>query len=243
MRGARALIACVALLASTLTATASAAPNAKLSPHAPDVVLVAYDRGTPAATRASSRATVGALHAAPLSPLATDVERLTLPPGADLARAIATLERQPNVRYAELDAVVEPLDASNDPYYLSDTNGRNLWGMYGDVVTKPERVRASRPRRPGPRTTGSRTVYVGIRDDQACGCAPGPGGERLDEPVRSRERPRRRRQRLRRRRPRLGLLQETDTGRLRPPAGATTTARTWPGPSVLEAATGLAWRA
>ena len=67
-----------------------------------------------------------------------------MPPGADLARAIARLERQPSVRYAELDAAVEPLHASNDPCYLSDTTAReHVEHVRRRGHAFPERVRVA----------------------------------------------------------------------------------------------------
>ncbi len=168
VRGARIVVAIVAVSLVALGApwVAAGAPKPPLPTHAPGVVLVGYERGTSASDKAAARASVGALQAAPLSPLATDAERLRVPDDADLARVIAALERNPHVRYAELDTVIEPLEVSDDPYYLSATASKNLWGMHGDAIgpnANPFGTGADEAWASG--ATGSRDVYVGVVDE------------------------------------------------------------------------------
>jgi subtilisin family serine protease len=161
----RVVIACIVLFASSLAAGVSAAPRDPSGDHAPGVVLVGYQRGTPASEKAAARTSVGARNASPLSPISTDTERLTLPPGLSVERAIATLSRRTSVRFAEPDGIVEAFDISDDPYYLNDTPSQNLWGMHGDAIATgdaPSGTGADEAWAAG--AVGSRDVYVGIVD-------------------------------------------------------------------------------
>ena len=148
-----------------LATSASASPRAHDPRFAAGVVLVGYERGASPADRANARASVGAVNASPLSPIATDTERLTLPPGLSVPAAIARLVRQPRVRYAEPDGTIVSFDASNDPYYLNDVTSQNLWGMHGDAVSPriaPFGTGADEAWAAG--HVGSRDVYVGVVD-------------------------------------------------------------------------------
>ena len=110
MRSRAALLA-VSLLApiAAITASAAAAPapsapeSSPLAPHVGNVVLIGFRPGTSGLDRAAARRTVGAVASERISPLAPDAEKLTLPAGYGVERAIAALAHARGVRYAEPD--------------------------------------------------------------------------------------------------------------------------------------------
>lgn len=60
------------------------------------------------------------------------VEKVSLPDGADLNKAIEALKKEPGVLSVEVNQRFKALDVSNDPFYTGGT----LWGMYsGDSPT------------------------------------------------------------------------------------------------------------
>ncbi len=96
------------------------------------------------------------------------MERLQLPQGLTVDRAIEHLKKNPNVKYAEPNWNYHPAAVSNDTYY---SNGQ-LWGMYGD--DSPTAVGPSGTTNQfGSQSekawnngfTGSSNVYVGIIDE------------------------------------------------------------------------------
>ena len=124
------------------------------------VVVVGYARGAAQSARANVRAAVRANAHAAVSPLAEGVERLILPPGASVAAAIAALQRNPAVRFAQPDYVLRPDVVSNDPAYLAT----EFWGMYGPATEPPAVYGSNASGAWAAGHFGSRSVAVGIVD-------------------------------------------------------------------------------
>ncbi len=148
-------------LAASAGVAAAAAPAAGTYSYAPGAVLVGYAPGTTAAERAEVRARVRAASAKPLSRLSTEAERVALPRGASVAGAIAALERDPSVRYAEPDWVITRAAESNDPFFT----GGSLWGMYGDMSTPANAFGSQAAEAWMLGHTGSRDIAVGVVDE------------------------------------------------------------------------------
>jgi subtilisin family serine protease len=140
---------------------AGAHSGAALPPHEAGVVLVGFKPRTTQADRAAVRASVSVRAAAPLSWLAPDSEKWTLPAGAGVDRVIAALLANPNVRFAEPNYLVTTGDTSNDPSY---TNG-SLWGMYGDGTTPANAFGSQAGEAWAAGRIGSSNVYVGVIDE------------------------------------------------------------------------------
>jgi subtilisin family serine protease len=138
-----------------------AGSGSALAPHEAGVVLVGFRPRTTQADRAAVRASVSVSAAAPLSPLAPDSEKWTLPAGAGVDRVIAALLANPNVRFAEPNYLVTTGDTSNDPSY---TNG-SLWGMYGDGTTPANAFGSQAGEAWAAGRIGSSNVYVGVIDE------------------------------------------------------------------------------
>ncbi len=155
-----ALAAAVALLPLGLPAVA-AVPDPITEPHAPDQVIVAFQPGAAAADRAAARSAAGARASERLSPLATDAEVLTLSAGRGVEQAIAALEHNPNVRYAEPNYLLQATSTSDDPYF---TNG-SLWGMYGDESSPANQYGSAAAEAWALGSTGSRAVAVVVIDE------------------------------------------------------------------------------
>ncbi|MFZ9629453.1 MAG: S8 family serine peptidase [Ilumatobacteraceae bacterium] len=166
----RAPLLAVALVAPglALATNAAAAPSASsttattsLSPHVADVVLVGFRPGATGLERAAARRTVGAIASERVSPLAPDAEKLTLPAGYGVERAIAALSRSNGVRYAEPDYLVTEQVTSNDPYV---TNG-TLWGMYGDASSPANQYGSQAAEAWASGYTGSSSIAIGVIDE------------------------------------------------------------------------------
>ncbi|MBI1242171.1 S8 family peptidase [Umezakia ovalisporum] len=84
------------------------------------------------------------------------VPRPNLPPEA----AIAEIQKDPSVEFAEPNLIYQHYATSNDPFY---TNG-NLWGMYGSVTNPPNQFGSQAGQAWASGYTGSDTVYVGVID-------------------------------------------------------------------------------
>lgn len=161
-----ALCALIGLVApapgSTATATTgSRTAAAVLAPHAPGALLIGFDRTATAADRAAARAALHVAAAAPLSPLAADVERWTLPGTIRVPAAIAAAASLPGVRFAEPDYAVTRAAVSNDPLV---TNG-TLWGMYGNSSTPANQFGSQAAEAWTRNYTGSSSVVVGVIDE------------------------------------------------------------------------------
>ena len=136
------LLAVVTVLALATPAPTAAAqadnPGKGLAKdHAKGVVIVGYEPGASKVKRGQAAVSVEATDVTAISPLAPNTVVMKLPPGQTVEEAIAELEQQPGVRYAEPDYYVEPAVVPNDPYY---TNG-SLWGMHGDAISPTQSIR------------------------------------------------------------------------------------------------------
>lgn len=89
------------------------------------------------------------------------VELLELPGGVSNSDAIAALELEPAVAYAEPNWIVRKAVLSTDPYF---TNG-SLWGMYGDASSPANQYGSQAAEAWAADNTGSRNVYVGVIDE------------------------------------------------------------------------------
>jgi subtilisin family serine protease len=157
--GALGVTTALALAASGGIA-AAAAPGAGTPGFAPSTVLVGYTSDAPAAARASARARVRATGVAPLSRLSSRAERLSLPAGMRVPDAIAALERDPSVRYAEPDWKLMPTATSNDP----GVTGGSTWGLYGPGTSPSNAFGSQAMAAWSAEHTGSRGVVVGVVD-------------------------------------------------------------------------------
>jgi subtilisin family serine protease len=160
-----------AVIAGVLAASAGAAGGAREDGPVPtsatpvaDELIVGFERGASASERERAERKVRALDRRGLvrgrGRSAIDVFELRR--GASEARAIAALEADPAVAYAEPNWRLSKLAVSSDPYY---TGGR-LWGMYGDqspLRTNAYGSQAAESWNAG--ATGNSNVVVGVIDE------------------------------------------------------------------------------
>lgn len=132
----------VVLMALGLAGGAVAAP----AEYVPDRVMVRFAPGAAAAERADARAAVGAQFDVAYT-IVPGLERLALAPGRTVDEAVAALQRNPNVLYAEPDYVVHATLTPNDPSF------GNLWGMANIKAPAAWEI-----------TTGSQETVVAIID-------------------------------------------------------------------------------
>lgn len=92
----------------------------------PDEMLVQFKKGALHAAREAALSRVGGKV---LEQLRGDLQRISLPKGANLAAAVRALHAIDAVDFAEPNWVYQTTKVSDDTYY---TNGQ-LWGMYGDT--------------------------------------------------------------------------------------------------------------
>jgi Subtilase family/Fervidolysin N-terminal prodomain len=142
-------------------AAADQARDRAVRDFVPATVLVGYKKGTGPRAKGAARRSVKAVGSKALSPLATDTEKLRLPPGSSVAAAIATLKQDPNVRFAEPDHIVSVDATSNDPLYL---NG-SLWGMTSGGPLPANAFGSGARDAWAAGFTGSRNVVVGVVDE------------------------------------------------------------------------------
>jgi len=166
------LVAVPALVAAVLAPVASAAPVAPAAAPAkaaapasvPGELLVGYEPGTSTAQTAAVRAHVGSKLLQKVvagTSKRRGVERVTVPAGTSQAAAIAALEAQPGVAYAEPNWILTKADVSDDPSY---TNG-SLWGMGGNLTTPSSTYGSQAAEAWQAGATGSSSVYVGVIDE------------------------------------------------------------------------------
>ncbi len=161
-----AALAAVAIAATGAGTVASAlqsnpAPVAPPTAYAPNHVIVAFDAGVSATARARVRAQVGTRSHKALSSRATDTEVLTI--GAtDVPTAVAALEKNPNVRFAEPDWIVTASASaeSNDRY----VTGGSTWGLYGLNTFPANEFGSAAMRSWSFERVGSDDIAVGIID-------------------------------------------------------------------------------
>ncbi len=155
-------VVALALAFAFTTAVSSAAP-ANGPAFVPNEVLVQYRAGTSEAQQNAARGRVNGQRA---EVIRERLELAKLPAGANVQAAIAALQSDPAVEFAEPNWIYTHSATSDDPYY---TNG-SLWGMYGDELTVSTSVA---PNQYGSQAeeawaadhTGSKSVYVGVIDE------------------------------------------------------------------------------
>jgi subtilisin family serine protease len=141
----------------------------------PNELLVQFRPGVDDAARAAVRGAAQASLADAMHTLAmTDanqgvMERIVVPEGVSMESALQLLRSNPNVLYAEPNALLQSGVISNDPYY---TTTSRLWGMYSDDsptaigpagTTNQYGSQAEEAWNNG--NIGSRSVVVGIIDE------------------------------------------------------------------------------
>ncbi len=159
-------VVALALVAAFLTPTVHAS-SAPAPPAEPGELVVGYRQGSTPEQKAKARGRASAIAEERVvreGPDKGEVERVKLPRGKHRDTAIAELESDPAVAYAEPNWVYTKAATSNDPYY---TNG-SLWGMYGDA-TLPANAYGSQAGdawgRPTTANVGSKSVVVGVIDE------------------------------------------------------------------------------
>jgi subtilisin family serine protease len=154
---------CAALLVgmAVLLPLIAAPVNAAAPQYVPGVVLVDFRPGASASERAAARSAVGAVRAKRLSPLSGHAEKLKLPAGTGVERALKALRRNPSVRVAEPDYLLTHYATADDPSYTSG----NLWGMYGDATSPANSYGSQAGEAWAAGHTGDRAVYVGVIDE------------------------------------------------------------------------------
>ncbi len=167
-------LAALVLPGLTVGGPAVAAPAAQASPTAaqalPDELVVGYVAGASAGQRDRARGKASATLAERVVIAGADraeVELVRLPQGKNRDRAIAELNSDPAVAYAEPNWVYnhQGKPGSGTPAPTPDyfTNG-SLWGMYGDG-SSPANGFGSQAAEAWPANTGSDDVYVGVIDE------------------------------------------------------------------------------
>jgi subtilisin family serine protease len=150
--------------------TRAANPTAEF---APGEVVVQYREGTGDAQQRAARGRVNALPKQTLRRQASGapgLELLTLPAGANVYAAIATLQNDPAVAFAEPNWVltrgpVVPAAVASDRGYANGSH----WNMYGDATSPYKNAFGSQAgeawaAQPTP-YTGSKAVFVGVIDE------------------------------------------------------------------------------
>ena len=164
MRRTTALLASLATLLA-VSSTAAAAPKADDPSHAaPSQVLVGFKPDSSPQERERAAAKVSGKRKEKVSRGGgrfAEVELVDLPAGASNAAAIAELERDPAVAYAEANWRVEAEATSNDSYFTSGS----LWGMYGDQSSPANQYGSQAAEAWAADHTGSKTAYVGVIDE------------------------------------------------------------------------------
>ena len=178
MRHPLSLLCAAALTLSGLgvVGTAAAAPAPQPSPGAgpnaaqavPDELVVGYVSGASAAQRDRARGRASARLAQRVVAAAGDrveVELVRLPQGKSRSQAIAALQSDPAVSYAEPNYVMSHQATANDPIFASTNVAQDLWGMYGDASTPSNAFGSQAAEAWGAEHTGSKSVYVGVIDE------------------------------------------------------------------------------
>lgn len=135
------------------------------APFVADELLVKFKDGVGESDRANVRAAVQATRAESLETDAMrgagyrGLELLQVP--ANMSGALAMLQRNPMVEYAEPNWIYSHQADSNDPYFI---NG-SLWGMYGDASSPANEFGSQAAEAWSAGYTGLSTVYVGIIDE------------------------------------------------------------------------------
>jgi subtilisin family serine protease len=170
MRRALALLSVAALGAAGLAIStpAAAAPAEQASSTALEAVagdlLVGYVEGASPAARERARGRAAAQLEEQVVAAAAGratVELVRLPSSKSRDEAIAELQADPAVAYAEPNWVYTTDATASDPYL---TNG-SLWGMYGDASSPANQYGSQAAEAWAAGRTGSAGVYVGVIDE------------------------------------------------------------------------------
>lgn len=153
-------------LSSPGVAGAASAPQAspKAAKAAPDELVVGYVAGASAPERGKARGKASARFTKQVvagKASRKEVELVRLPKDKNRDSAIAELESDPAVAYAEPNWIYTTDATSNDPYYT----GNSLWGMYGDATSPANQYGSQAGEAWAAGHTGSKTVYVGVIDE------------------------------------------------------------------------------
>ena len=163
--------AALALTGSALTAPAQAAPapaaSSTAAAAAPDELVIGYVAGATATERSRARARASAAFAERVVAAAADrreVELVRLPQGKNRDQAVAELQSDPAVAYAEPNWTMTHEATATDPIYLG-TATQDLWGMRGESSTAASSAGSQADKAWAAGHTGSAAVYVGIIDE------------------------------------------------------------------------------
>ena len=150
----------------------------------PGEVIIQYREGTGDAQQRAARGRVNATPRETLRPQASGapgLEVAALPAGIDVFAAIARLQADPSVEFAEPNWIYTAIPVSTTEPYPTDRGFRNggLWGLYGTVTptntvdevvcdpgrtcTNPYGSRAADAWGSG--RTGSDAIYIGVIDE------------------------------------------------------------------------------
>ena len=180
MRRALTVLCLGALTASGLAlgGPATAAPAEQASPTAaaavPDELVVGYVAGASETDRGRARGRSGAVRQERVvraSADRTEVELVRLPAGRDRDAAIAELESDPAIAYAEPNWIYthaarpNAKPGSGAPTPVDHFANGSLWGMYGDASTPPKTFGSQAAEAWAAGHTGSRAVHVGVIDE------------------------------------------------------------------------------
>ena len=153
----------VSMFATTLVQVPAQSDDRIREAHSNDRVIVTYRSGVTTKDVKDSQSKVGSRNSKSLhrgSKNRSDL--IQVGSGISVESAIATLNNDPNVLYAEPDYVLQKSVIPNDPIY---TTGSQLWGMYGDT-TSPSNVFGSQAAEAwAAGYTGSSSVVVGVIDE------------------------------------------------------------------------------
>jgi len=136
-------------------------------PYVTGEVLVQFLPGTSAAQKLATLRSVGGARAELVLDSATrgdrkgDLERVTIPSGIAVGKALAALQSSRVVEYAEPNWVYQHTATSNDPYFTSG----QLWGMYGDASSPANAYGSQAAEAWAAGHTCNANVYVGVIDE------------------------------------------------------------------------------
>ncbi|MCW2622408.1 MAG: peptidase, partial [Frankiales bacterium] len=94
-----------------------------------------------------------------------EVERVQLPAGKAREQAIAELQADPAVAYAEPNYLLHTAAVATDPIASSTDPAKDLWGMHGNGVSPTTAAGSQADKAWAVGHTGSKSVYVGIIDE------------------------------------------------------------------------------
>ena len=153
------------------TATAAPAPPASSTATAAapaDELVVGYVAGATPAERSRARGRASASFAERVVAAAadrTEVELVRLPQGKNRDQAVAELQSDPAVAYAEPNWTMTHQATATDPIFTSSDPAKDLWGMYGDASTPANAFGSQAAEAWTAGHTGAKSVYVGVIDE------------------------------------------------------------------------------